>query len=119
MSAAEALAAARAAGIQISIDGDDLVLQASAPPSAEVLDLLARHKAAIVTLLRPGSDGWSAADWQEFFDERAGIGEFDGGLPRDSGASTSVFLLRGRMAAPRLHAAVGPADLRSGIRACG
>jgi hypothetical protein len=83
MSAAEAFAAACAAGIQISIDGDDLVLQASAPPPAEVLDLLATHKAAIVTLLRPGNDGWSAADWQEYFEERAGIGEFEGGLPRD------------------------------------
>ena len=82
MSAAEALTMARAAGIQISIDGDDLVLQASAPPPAEVLDLLARHKAAIVRLLRPGNDGWSVVDWQEFFDERAGIGEFDGALPR-------------------------------------
>lgn len=82
MSAAEALAVAGAAGIQISIDGDDLVLQASAPPPAEVLDLLARHKATIVRLLRAGSDGWSVVDWQEFFDERAGIGEFDGGLPR-------------------------------------
>ena len=30
----------------------------------------------------PGRDGWSAEDWQAFFDERAGIAEFDGGLPR-------------------------------------
>src|SRR5207342_393585 len=36
----------------------------------------------IVVLLRPGRDGWSAEDWQVFFDERAGIAEFDGGLPR-------------------------------------
>jgi hypothetical protein len=59
------------------------VLEASAPPPAEVLDLLARHKADIVTLLRPGSDGWSGEDWREFFEERAGIADFDGGLPRD------------------------------------
>ena len=90
MSAAEALTVARAAGIQISIDGDDLVLQASAPPPAEVLDLLARHKAAIVTLLRPGNDGWSAADWQEYFEERAGIGEFEGGLPRDQAQAQAL-----------------------------
>jgi hypothetical protein len=36
-----------------------------------------------VTLLRPGSDGSSGEAWREFFDERAGIGEFDGGLRRD------------------------------------
>ena len=83
MSAAEALAQARAAGIQVGIDGDDLTLEASAPPLAEVLDLLARHKADIVTLLRPGNDGWSGEDWWEFFEERVGIAEFDGGLPRE------------------------------------
>jgi len=83
MSAAEALKQARAAGIRVGIDGDDLALEASAPPPAEVLDLLARHKAGIVTLLRPGNDGWSGEDWREFFEERAGIAEFDGGLPRD------------------------------------
>ena len=43
---------------------------------------LSRHKAEIVALLRPGRDGWSAEDWQVYFDERAGIAEFDGGLPR-------------------------------------
>jgi hypothetical protein len=26
--------------------------------------------------------GWSADDWRIFFDERAGIAEYDGGLPR-------------------------------------
>ena len=53
MSAAEALKAARAAGIQIGIDGDDLVLEATVPPPAAVIDLLSRHKAEIVALLRP------------------------------------------------------------------
>lgn len=82
MSAAEALKAARAAGIQLGIDCDDLMLEASAPPPPAVIDLLSRHKAGIVALLRPTEDGWSAEDWQVFFDERAGIVEFDGGLPR-------------------------------------
>jgi hypothetical protein len=67
MSAAEALMAAHAAGIGVRIDGDDLVLEASAPPSPAMLDLLSRHKADIVALLR-SADG------------RAGISEFDGGL---------------------------------------
>ena len=83
MSAAEALTQARAAGIQVRIDGEALVLDASAPPPAEVLNLLARHKVDIVNLLRPGSDGWSGEDWREFFEERAGIAEFDGGMPRE------------------------------------
>jgi hypothetical protein len=52
MSAGEALKAARAIGIRVGIDGDDLVLEASAPPPCAVLDLLSRHKADIVTLLQ-------------------------------------------------------------------
>ena len=82
MSAVEALKAARAAGVELALDGDDLVLEAASAPPAAVLDALSRHKAEIVALLRPGRDGWSAEDWQVFFDERAGIVEFDGGLPR-------------------------------------
>jgi len=82
MSVAEALKAARGVGIEVGIDGDDLVLKASAAPPSAVLVLLSRHKAAIVALLRPAKDGWSAEDWQVFFDERAGIAEFDGDLPR-------------------------------------
>jgi hypothetical protein len=53
MNAAEALEAARAAGIQIKID-DDLLPKASAPPPPGVLDGLSRHKARILMLLRPG-----------------------------------------------------------------
>jgi hypothetical protein len=82
MSAAEALKAARAAGIKLAIDGDDLVLEASASPPPAVIDRLTGHKTEIVAMLRSGRDGWSADDWQAFFDERAAIAEFDGGLPR-------------------------------------
>ena len=82
MSASEALTAARAAGIKIGLDGDDLVLEASAPPPATVLDALSCHKTDIVSILRCANDGWSAEDWRILFDERAGIAEFDGGQSR-------------------------------------
>ena len=82
---------ARAAGVQFSVDGDDLLLGgAAAPPPPAVLELLARHKPAILLWLRPGADGWSAEDWHAYFDERAGIAEFDSGLPRDQ-AEFSAF----------------------------
>ena len=84
MSAGEALKAARAAGIELALDGADLALSAASAPPAAVLDALSRHKAEIVGLLGSGRDGWSAKDWQVYFDERAGIAEFDGGLPRAS-----------------------------------
>ena len=58
------------------------MLEASAPPPGASLEVLSQHKAEIVAVLRPGRDGWSAEDWQVFFDERAGIIEFDGGLSR-------------------------------------
>jgi hypothetical protein len=82
MSAAEALRAARAAGVCVTADRESLVLEARTQPPASVLDGLAQHKAGVLTLLRPGRDGWSAEDWRAFFDERAGIAEFGGGLPR-------------------------------------
>jgi hypothetical protein len=47
MSAAKALKAARAAGVNLGIDGDDLVLEAAAPPPPAVIDLLSRHKAEV------------------------------------------------------------------------
>jgi hypothetical protein len=90
MSAVEALKTARAAGVQLSVDGDELVLEASVPPQAAVIDLLSRHKTEVVALLRPAEDGWSAEDWQVFFDERAGIVEFDGGLPRAEAAAQAL-----------------------------
>jgi hypothetical protein len=82
MSAADALKAARDAGIRLRVDGDGLLLEASAPPSAVVLDLLLRHKAGIIPLLHGKGDGWSAEDWQAFFDERAGIAQFADSLPK-------------------------------------
>ena len=82
MSAAEILREARMAGIELRAEGSDLALQAPAPPPAALLERLARHKPDIVALLRPGRGGWSAEDWQAYFDERAGIAEFEGGLTR-------------------------------------
>lgn len=82
MNAAEALRAARVAGVRIIVDGDDLVLDAATPPPSPVIEALKRHKAEIVALLTSNADDWSAEDWRAFFDERAGIAEFDAGLPR-------------------------------------
>ena len=83
MSAARAFTEARAAGIEVRLDGTDLLVKAASEPPAEVLDALSRHKAEIVPLLRPARDGWCATDWHVFFEERTAIAEFDGGLRRD------------------------------------
>ena len=73
MSAAEALKAAREAGLRLGIDGDALTLEASAAPPPAVIELLSRHKAEIVALLSPVGDERSALDWLTFFGERARI----------------------------------------------
>ena len=82
MSTADASKSAGATGIELRFDGDDFALSAAAAPHAAVLDALSQHKSGIVALLRPGRDGWSAEDWQAYFDERAGVAEFAGGLSR-------------------------------------
>jgi hypothetical protein len=82
MRAIDVLEGARTAGIAVAVDGEDLLLHATSAPSASMLDALSRHKPEILALLRRGPDGWSAVDWQEFYQECAGIAEFDGRLPR-------------------------------------
>ena len=85
---------AHMAGVDLSVDQDDLVLDAPSEPPSAVLDLLRQHKAGVVTLLQRGLRvrycRWSAEDWRAFFDERAGIAEFDGGLSRAE-AEASAF----------------------------
>ena len=70
MSAISALKAACAAGIRLGGDGDDLVLEAAAPPPAAVIDLLSRA---------------SLASW------RAAAGAPTAGRPR-TGRSSSTFV---------------------------
>ena len=78
----EIIAAARAAGVTLSIDDDSLLLRSSRPPPQEVVEALSRHKSEVIDHLQSDRSGWTAEDWHVFFDERAAIAEFDGGLPR-------------------------------------
>ena len=93
MTAAHALKSARAVGICVRIDGDDLELEAPAQPPQAVLDLLSLHKADILRLLRPANDGWSPEDWQVFFDERAAIARVRWWAASGGGGGTRVRLL--------------------------
>lgn len=83
MSALKALRTAYAVGIELALEGNDLSLKAASEPPATVIEALRRHKTEIVAMLRSGRDGWSAEDWRLYFEERAAVAEFDGGLPRD------------------------------------
>jgi hypothetical protein len=86
VSAAEAITAARAAGVRLGIDEDALTLEAAAAPPPAVVELLSRHKAELVALLRPAGDGWSALDWGTFFVERACIAAVHGALDPEARA---------------------------------
>jgi hypothetical protein len=122
MSAAESLKAARAAGIQLGVDGENLTLEAAVAPPVSVLDLLSRNKAAVMALLRASFNGWSAEEWRAFYDERAAIAEFDGGLPRQE-AESVVFDCRvvewlSRIRCARFRAAVMAAGEESVRATC-
>ncbi len=83
MNPSEALNAVRAAGVNIKVDGDDLVLEAAAPPPSAVLDVLSYHKVSILALLRSVAIGRSAEDWRALFEERTKVFQRDAGLQRD------------------------------------
>ena len=107
MSAVEALKTARAAGVELALDGDDLALKAASAPPAAVLDALSRHKAEIVALLRPAEDGWSAEDWQVFFDDRCGHRRVRRRIAASGGRGPRLRLLCSRMAEPQCGAVAG------------
>lgn len=105
MTAQEALVRAREAGISVEVRGSNLVLRARSRPPAEVIEWIRIEKASLIAALaRPESAtkgilgpsaprlshqatppiaNEAAEDWIGFFEERAAIAEFDGGLARD------------------------------------
>ena len=107
---------AHATGIDPSVDGDDLVLQALSEPPPASLDMLRQHKSDVVELLRRGLRvrycKWSVADWRAFFDERAAIADFDGGLSRAEAESSTYAHCLAELAEPQSHA-LSPRDAAS------
>lgn len=96
MTATEVLQLSHASGVTISVDDDDLVLRGSRAPDPELLEIIRQHKTEILRLHHSHAK-WSEGDWSALYDERAGIMEFDGGLPRteaDEYARREVEALR-------------------------
>jgi hypothetical protein len=67
-----------------------LLLKGSQPAIDHWLEFLRENKTAILVQLQADAEPWSIEDWRALYDERAGIAEFDGGLPR-SEAETLAF----------------------------
>jgi len=82
MSANEAIRMAQVSGIRLGVEGTDLILDADLEPPDDVVSAIKRYKAEIVELIGASVDEWPAEEWRAFFDERAGIAEFDGGQTR-------------------------------------
>lgn len=61
MNAAMAINEASAAGVRIQVDGDDLLLEADAPPPAPIFELLVNCKPHIVRILRFGGTAFGEA----------------------------------------------------------
>jgi hypothetical protein len=85
MSAFRALDAARAARIEVRLDGNDLILSGAGEPPAGILKMLRQHKRSIVALLERPVEGpvqppqpWDQTDWRAFYDEQIAIAEHDG-----------------------------------------
>ena len=57
MKAAEVIKEATAAGVRIAIEGDGLLLEATAAPPKAMIALITQHKAEIIDLLRIGRGG--------------------------------------------------------------
>jgi hypothetical protein len=94
MSAVQALGAARAFGIRLELDGDDLLLEASAPPPDAVLEALSQHKADVVRILHSARDGSSPEYWHVLFHQRAAFAEFACGLPGPEAEAQALELDR-------------------------
>ncbi len=77
MDAAQIIDTIQDAGGTIEPQGGRLRIVAPKKVRDALRPELKAHKPEILVLL-----GWDTTDWQQFFDERAGILEFDGELPR-------------------------------------
>ena len=84
MTAATIIQRIRVAGGAISLADDRLKLSIPKSLSDELIPEIRERKDAIRRALRyEAGDPWNSADYATFLEERAGIMEHDGGLPRE------------------------------------
>ena len=91
MTAAAIIERIRDNGGEIALVADDLRLRVPASLINELADAVRAEKDAIKRALkRETGDLWQSADYRAYYDERAGIAEFDGGQSREE-AKTIAF----------------------------
>ena len=89
MNAAAIVRSVLAAGIRIRVHGDNMVLSAPQRPDVQLVDDLRSAKSEVLQYLRD-LVLWTEDDWNALYDERAGIMEFDGGIPRAEAEARAV-----------------------------
>ena len=82
MNAAETIEAARQHDVRLTLQGDSIRVRSRGRPPEHIRTALRANKPAIISLLQASGAQWTTEDWKAFFDERAGIAEFNGGLTR-------------------------------------
>ena len=89
---AEILADARRDGIAFAVAGNGLVTFRGPRGATERwVPLLRRVKPAIETLLkREMRHGWNSADWIAYYNERAAVREYDGGMTRAEAEAAAI-----------------------------
>ena len=91
MSAASIIERVRAAGGEIKLAADGIKLRVPASLRDEVVGAVKANKNAVRHALKTETgDPWDAADYRCYYDERAGIAEFDGEMTREE-AETAAF----------------------------
>ena len=84
MKAAELIRHVERAGAQLRLIGDEIQIKKRTLLTPSEISALAHQRDAIRRYLRDrASDPWDGVDYRTFFEERAGISEYDGGLPRE------------------------------------
>jgi len=86
MTPAIMIAKAKADGVAVFLTPAGTVrLRGAQPEIAKWTPVLRLHKPAILALLQADSEPvavWGASDWGAYFNERAAVAEYDGGLSR-------------------------------------
>lgn len=91
MSASSIISRIRSSGGEIALADDSIKLKVAASLRDKAITEIKGHKEAIKRALRDEvDDPWDNDDWCAFFDERAGIAEFDG---RQTRAEAEVVAL--------------------------
>jgi len=101
MSAADLLARLDAMGVELEARADRLRYRPREKVTADLADRMKNHKAELLALLATRKTAgrllevaatWPA-DWREQWEERAGIAEYDGNMPRPLAEDWAFHLL--------------------------